>query len=168
MCAFPLKAGVFIVAPVSRSTATPHNAERRAGACDIAPAGPARGPNLPPAELPCLPGRELSNREIAKRLVLTPRTARQHTVNIYTKIDARNRAQAKHGLGRGPADHRELSPTGLRAQSRWKSHERTRLGYSATDGRSGRDASVIGKLFARCALREGGKSRLRSRWRATR
>jgi DNA-binding NarL/FixJ family response regulator len=45
----------------------------------------------------------LSNKEIASRLVITPKTAANHVEHIYTKIDASSRAAAslfamKHGL----------------------------------------------------------------------
>jgi HD-GYP domain-containing protein (c-di-GMP phosphodiesterase class II) len=47
--------------------------------------------------------RGLSNKEIAKRLVITPKTAGNHIEHIYAKIDAPNRAAAslfamRHGL----------------------------------------------------------------------
>ncbi len=45
----------------------------------------------------------LSNKEIARRLVISPKTAGNHIEHIYTKIDASNRAAAslfavQHGL----------------------------------------------------------------------
>jgi DNA-binding NarL/FixJ family response regulator len=45
----------------------------------------------------------LANKEIAVRLVITPKTASSHVEHIYTKIGASNRAQAsifamRHGL----------------------------------------------------------------------
>ena len=47
--------------------------------------------------------RGLSNKEIAERLVISPRTADNHIAHIYTKIGVSNRARAslfamKHGL----------------------------------------------------------------------
>ena len=47
--------------------------------------------------------RGLSNKEIAERLVISPKTAGNHVEHIYAKIGASNRAQAslfamKHGL----------------------------------------------------------------------
>jgi HD-GYP domain-containing protein (c-di-GMP phosphodiesterase class II) len=47
--------------------------------------------------------RGLSNKEIAKQLVVTPKTAGNHVEHIYAKIDAANRAAAslfavRHGL----------------------------------------------------------------------
>jgi HD-GYP domain-containing protein (c-di-GMP phosphodiesterase class II)/DNA-binding CsgD family transcriptional regulator len=47
--------------------------------------------------------RGLSNKQIAARLVITPKTAGNHIEHIYTKIDATNRAEAglfamQHGL----------------------------------------------------------------------
>jgi DNA-binding NarL/FixJ family response regulator len=47
--------------------------------------------------------RGLSNKEIARQLVISPKTAGSHVENIYAKTGASNRAQAslfavKHGL----------------------------------------------------------------------
>jgi hypothetical protein len=47
--------------------------------------------------------RGLSNRQIAERLVITPKTASSHIEHIYAKIDASSRAAAtmfavQHGL----------------------------------------------------------------------
>jgi len=47
--------------------------------------------------------RGLSNRQIAERLVITPKTARNHVEHIYAKIGASSRAGAamfavQHGL----------------------------------------------------------------------
>jgi DNA-binding CsgD family transcriptional regulator len=47
--------------------------------------------------------RGLSNKEIAKRLLITPKTTGNHVEHIYAKIDAANRAAAslfavRHGL----------------------------------------------------------------------
>jgi DNA-binding NarL/FixJ family response regulator len=47
--------------------------------------------------------RGLSNREIAARLVISPKTAGNHVEHIYAKIDASSRATAslfamRHGL----------------------------------------------------------------------
>jgi DNA-binding NarL/FixJ family response regulator len=51
----------------------------------------------------CLVARGLSNKEIATRLVVTPKTVGNHIEHIYTKIDVTNRAGAalfamRHGL----------------------------------------------------------------------
>jgi DNA-binding NarL/FixJ family response regulator len=45
----------------------------------------------------------MSNKQIAERLVITPKTAANHVEHIYAKIDASNRAAAamfavQHGL----------------------------------------------------------------------
>jgi HD-GYP domain-containing protein (c-di-GMP phosphodiesterase class II) len=65
-------------------------------------AGPA---GLTPREVEVLRllARGLSNREIAKRLVISPKTVGNHVEHIYTKIDASTRAKAslfamQHGL----------------------------------------------------------------------
>ena len=47
--------------------------------------------------------RGMSNRQIAERLVITPKTAGNHVEHIYAKIDASSRAGAamfavQHGL----------------------------------------------------------------------
>ena len=47
--------------------------------------------------------RGMSNKQIAERLVITPKTAGNHVEHIYAKIDASNRAAAamfavQHGL----------------------------------------------------------------------
>ena len=52
--------------------------------------------------LQCL-ARGLPNKEIAKRLVITPKTVGNHIEHVYTKIGANNRAAAslyamRHGL----------------------------------------------------------------------
>jgi DNA-binding CsgD family transcriptional regulator len=57
-----------------------------------------------------LVARGLSNKEIARRLVISAKTAGTHVEHIYTKIDASNRAQAslfamKHGLMSDLANH---------------------------------------------------------------
>lgn len=54
-------------------------------------------------EVLALLARGLSNRQIAERLMITPKTAGNHVEHIYTKIDASNRAGAalfavRHGL----------------------------------------------------------------------
>jgi hypothetical protein len=51
----------------------------------------------------CLLARGASNKEIAVRLVITPKTARNHVEHIYAKIGASSRASAalfavQHGL----------------------------------------------------------------------
>jgi HD-GYP domain-containing protein (c-di-GMP phosphodiesterase class II) len=57
-----------------------------------------------------LVARGLSNKEIARQLVISAKTAGTHVEHIYTKIDASNRAQAslfamKYGLMSDLADH---------------------------------------------------------------
>jgi DNA-binding NarL/FixJ family response regulator len=52
--------------------------------------------------------RGFSNKEIADRLVISPKTAGNHVEHIYTKIGASNRARAalfamRHGLMAGPS-----------------------------------------------------------------
>ena len=54
-------------------------------------------------EVLILLARGLSNRQIAERLVMTPKTAGNHVEHIYAKIDASSRAGAamfavQHGL----------------------------------------------------------------------
>jgi HD-GYP domain-containing protein (c-di-GMP phosphodiesterase class II) len=54
-------------------------------------------------EVLCLVARGLSHTEIAERLVISPKTARNHVEHIYAKTGARNRAMAslfatRHGL----------------------------------------------------------------------
>ena len=44
-------------------------------------------------EVLTLVGQGLSNREIAERLVLSPLTAKTHVARLFTKLDARDRAQ---------------------------------------------------------------------------
>ena len=56
--------------------------------------------------------RGLSNRQIADRLVITPKTAANHVAHVYTKIGVASRAAAtlyasQHGLvGAFEDDHR--------------------------------------------------------------
>ena len=64
--------------------------------------GPA-GLTIREVEVLRLLARGLSSREIAKRLVISPKTARNHIEHIYAKIDASSRATAslfamQHGL----------------------------------------------------------------------
>jgi DNA-binding NarL/FixJ family response regulator len=54
-------------------------------------------------EVLILLARGMSNKQIAERLVITPKTAGNHVEHIYAKIDASNRAAAamfavQHGL----------------------------------------------------------------------
>ncbi|MCW2856915.1 MAG: hypothetical protein JWR52_2530 [Marmoricola sp.] len=65
-------------------------------------AGPA-GLTSREIEVLVLLARGLSNKQIARRLVITPKTASNHIEHIYTKIDASSRTSAalfamKHGL----------------------------------------------------------------------
>jgi HD-GYP domain-containing protein (c-di-GMP phosphodiesterase class II) len=64
--------------------------------------GPA-GLTVREVEILKLLARGLSNKEIAQRLVITPKTVRNHVEHIYAKIDASSRAAAalfamQHGL----------------------------------------------------------------------
>jgi DNA-binding NarL/FixJ family response regulator len=57
----------------------------------------------PRVEVLGLLARGLTNKEIAARLVLSPRTVQHHVAHIYLKIDRRTRAGAamfamEHGL----------------------------------------------------------------------
>ena len=65
-------------------------------AADARPPHPGRPGGLSPRELQVLAeltaGR--TNREIARQLVLSPKTVERHLANVYAKIGARNRAQA--------------------------------------------------------------------------
>jgi DNA-binding CsgD family transcriptional regulator len=56
-------------------------------------AGPA-GLTQREIEVLRLLARGLSNKEIAQRLVISPKTVGNHVEHIYTKIDATNRAGA--------------------------------------------------------------------------
>ena len=77
-----------IEAYVSSTPATP--------AAEPAPAEPdARLEGLTPREreILALVGRGMSNQEIAEHLVLSPLTAKTHVSRLFTKLDARDRAQ---------------------------------------------------------------------------
>jgi len=80
------------------ATATAHSAERT---------GTAGGPAGPPATLPdeltpreaevlTLIARGLSNQEIAAELFVSEATVKTHINHVFSKIDARDRAQAVH------------------------------------------------------------------------
>jgi DNA-binding NarL/FixJ family response regulator len=68
-------------------------------------------------EVLALLARGMSNRQIASRLVITPKTAANHVAHVYTKIGVASRAAAtlfasRHGLvGAFEADH-HLDATG--------------------------------------------------------
>jgi LuxR family maltose regulon positive regulatory protein len=72
------------------------------GPSSVAASRLARGPSsllvepLTPRELDVLAllGRRLTNKEIAAELVISPETVKTHTINIYRKLDVRNRRQA--------------------------------------------------------------------------
>ncbi len=62
-----------------------------------------RGLTAREVEVLILLARGMSNKQIAQRLVITPKTAGNHVEHIYTKIGAANRATAalfavQHGL----------------------------------------------------------------------
>ena len=62
-----------------------------------------RGLTAREVEVLVLLARGMSNKQIAERLVITPKTASNHVEHIYAKIDAANRAAAalfavQHGL----------------------------------------------------------------------
>ena len=68
--------------------------------------------------------RGLSNKEIAERLVISPKTAGNHIEHIYAKIGASNRARAslfamQHGLlpGGGVRTHLTAAPASPRSAS---------------------------------------------------
>ena len=53
-------------------------------------------------EILLLLAERLSNKEIASQLTISPRTVQKHTINIYQKLDVKNRreaAQKAHQLG---------------------------------------------------------------------
>lgn len=61
--------------------------------------------------------RGLSNKQIAERLFVTPKTAGNHIEHIYSKIAATNRAEAslfamQHGLLPDPCGGRDLTDRG--------------------------------------------------------
>ena len=63
----------------------------------------AGGAHLPRGRRARPPRPGLSNRQIADRLVITPKTAANHIAHVYTKIDVSSRAAAtlfasRHGL----------------------------------------------------------------------
>jgi len=71
------------------------NGERPAPAEEPAPGPDARLESLTPREIEILAlvGRGMSNQEIAGHLVLSPLTAKTHVSRLFTKLDARDRAQ---------------------------------------------------------------------------
>ena len=69
-------------------------------AAHIRPAGPG---TVTAAQVLALVARGLTNRAIAERLVVSPRTVQHHVGHIFDKIDRRTRAGAavfamEHGL----------------------------------------------------------------------
>jgi HD-GYP domain-containing protein (c-di-GMP phosphodiesterase class II) len=63
-------------------------------------------------EVLTLLARGLSNKQIAQRLVISPKTAGNHVEHIYAKIDASNRAMASlFALQHGLLPEEELPPT---------------------------------------------------------
>ena len=70
-----------------------------------------RGAAVPDAEAPALTRREwqiceliaegLSNRQIAERLVISPRTAESHVQNALSKLDFANRSQVAAWIAAG-------------------------------------------------------------------
>ena len=92
---------------MSRPVASTRMPSRRSSAlpvigCRAAAKGPA-GLTAREVEVLRLIARGLSNKQIAERLVISPKTARNHIEHIYAKIDASSRAAAslfamQHGL----------------------------------------------------------------------
>ena len=75
---------------------------RRGPSGGAAPGGPGRA-DRPEVDVLRLVARGLSNKEIGARLVISPKTARNHIEHIYAKIGVSNRAGAglfamQHGL----------------------------------------------------------------------
>ena len=87
--------------PRRRTRSTP--CSRRPGTGSRAPGGRPAGLTAREVEVLRLLARGLSNKEIAERLVISPKTAGNHVEHIYAKIDASSRAAAamfavQHGL----------------------------------------------------------------------
>jgi hypothetical protein len=79
----------------------------------------------------------MSNKQIAQRLVITPKTAGNHVEHIYAKIGASNRAAAalfavQHGLL--PEDTASLGATRVQAGWRGGSCHRRRRGPGRPHG----------------------------------
>ena len=77
--------------------------DREAVACVLAaagrrsappPAGRPRGLTEREVEVLRLIARGASNREVARRLVISPKTVGRHVENVYAKIDVSSRAAA--------------------------------------------------------------------------
>ena len=71
------------------------SAEQPVPAPESTPAYDERLESLTPREVEILAlvGRGMSNQEIAQHLVLSPLTAKTHVSRLFTKLDARDRAQ---------------------------------------------------------------------------
>jgi len=94
-----------ILAAFPEATTTGGRSVRRQPTTPESPNGPSSAVRRPSSSLiePLTPresevlallGRHLSNKEIAKELVISPDTVKSHTLSIYRKLDVRGRQQA--------------------------------------------------------------------------